>query len=658
MTKRWMRVLVVAAVGVSLLLPGGVARADSWQDRVWAGSNFAGSRGTTVAIAMLDQRTGEYRNNGAAATTRIESASVMKVFIAEHLLNRRDRGQIRLSATDMNDMAAMLRDSANAPANRFWSTYGANGIVQDVINRYGLTQTGLTSNPRYWGNTLITAHDMVVFYRRLMDGSGGLSAGSRDWIVDQMRQSTMYGDGGRQFFGLHDGLPREGAIAQKQGWMCCVNGDIFRHSSGFVGHVNRYILVVLSREPSSRGGAHIEESISGAVRAMFPEGLIPRVQGAIGEHWYGMGGASGRLGYPTSDEIGLAGGALSRFQGGFIYWSPATGARSVWGAILDAYAAQRWELGPLGYPTSDEIVLPGGALSRFQGGFIYWSPATGAHSVREPILAAYGAQRWENGPLGYPTSSTIALRDNGSLNRFQGGYVYASPATGAHSVREPILAAYGAQRWENGPLGYPTSSTIVLRDDGSLNRFQGGYVYASPATGAHSVRQPILAAYGAQRWENGPLGYPTSSTIALRDDGSLNRFQGGYVYASPATGAHTVSGRILTAYGAQRWENGPLGYPTSGTYAVPEGTRQDFEGGMLTLPSDGSPVVTGPLETEPPTEPDPPADPTPTTSAARTTTPAAPTTTPAAPTTTPAVPTSSAPTTSASPTSSRGDQQP
>jgi hypothetical protein len=264
--KRHVHTLLGLFVGMSLvtgvIVPGS-ARADNQQDRVTAGSHYASSRGTTIGLAMLDRVTGRYRDNGAVAHRRIESASVMKVFIAENLLHRRDLGQISLAQADLDDMVRMLRSSDNPPANRFWDTFGANGIVRDVIARYGLTETGLTSNIRYWGNTLITAHDMVVFYQRLLDGAGGLSTGSRDFIIDQLRQSTPWGaDDAWQFFGLHDGLPREGTIGQKQGWMCCVNGGIYRHSTGFVGFDARYIVVALSKEPSTLGAAHIEGSVS------------------------------------------------------------------------------------------------------------------------------------------------------------------------------------------------------------------------------------------------------------------------------------------------------------------------------------------------------------------------------------------------------------
>jgi uncharacterized protein with LGFP repeats len=76
----------------------------------------------------------------------------------------------------------------------------------------------------------------------------------------------------------------------------------------------------------------------------------------------------------TPDGIGR----FNHFQGGSIYWTPATGAHEVHGAIRDRWASLGWERSRLGYPTSDELVWAGtGRVSRFQGGSIYWSPIFG-----------------------------------------------------------------------------------------------------------------------------------------------------------------------------------------------------------------------------------------------------------------------------------------
>jgi uncharacterized protein with LGFP repeats len=62
-------------------------------------------------------------------------------------------------------------------------------------------------------------------------------------------------------------------------------------------------------------------------------------------------------------------------------------------------------------------------------------------------------------------------------------------------------------------------------------------------------------------------------------------FQGGRIYSTPTTGAHAMTGAIETAWIRQGYEVGPLGYPTSDTYPVTDGTAQNFQGGILTLDS-------------------------------------------------------------------------
>jgi uncharacterized protein with LGFP repeats len=61
-----------------------------------------------------------------------------------------------------------------------------------------------------------------------------------------------------------------------------------------------------------------------------------------------------------------------------VYWTPATGAHEVHGAILARWAALGWERSYLGYPVGDEYDLPGGRRSDFERGSVTWDAATGA----------------------------------------------------------------------------------------------------------------------------------------------------------------------------------------------------------------------------------------------------------------------------------------
>ncbi|MGY1858550.1 LGFP repeat-containing protein, partial [Modestobacter sp. SYSU DS0290] len=142
-----------------------------------------------------------------------------------------------------------------------------------------------------------------------------------------------------------------------------------------------------------------------------------------------------------------------------------------------------YENGPLRYPTTDEGALPDGRgiAQWFQGGAVYWTAATGAHPITAATLRAWGAGGYEQGPLGYPTSSPAALPDGrGTAQWFQGGAVYASPATGAHALPGPLLRAWTDQGAELGSLGYPVGDPVAVPGGGTQLDFQGGALLLAP----------------------------------------------------------------------------------------------------------------------------------------------------------------------------------
>ncbi|WP_460744612.1 LGFP repeat-containing protein, partial [Mariniluteicoccus endophyticus] len=101
---------------------------------------------------------------------------------------------------------------------------------------------------------------------------------------------------------------------------------------------------------------------------------------------------------------------------------------------------RRWtELGgagsPLGVPLAAEVcgLRDGGCYQKFRGGSIYWSPASGAHPVWGLIMDAYASHVFERGPLGYPVGAEFCgLKNGGCGQRFERGYIYWSQASGAH----------------------------------------------------------------------------------------------------------------------------------------------------------------------------------------------------------------------------------
>jgi uncharacterized protein with LGFP repeats len=132
-----------------------------------------------------------------------------------------------------------------------------------------------------------------------------------------------------------------------------------------------------------------------------------------------------------------------------------------------------------------------------------------------------------------------------------------------------------------------------MRGGGCRQSFQGGTVYWSPSSGSHLLSWVSAGSWLGSGAEGGFLGYPASDAFGpLRDGGWGQHFQGGSVYWSPATGAHTVSGAIRSQWSRLGWEGGRLGYPTSDQYGVRGGLAQNFQHGTITWTQKGNRLTT------------------------------------------------------------------
>lgn len=73
------------------------------------------------------------------------------------------------------------------------------------------------------------------------------------------------------------------------------------------------------------------------------------------------------------------------FERGWVYWTPAHGAHVVRGRIFEVWGREGWEQGTLGFPTHDEEVCRAPDLrdnyQRFEGGVIYWRAATNQATI-------------------------------------------------------------------------------------------------------------------------------------------------------------------------------------------------------------------------------------------------------------------------------------
>jgi hypothetical protein len=143
--------------------------------------------------------------------------------------------------------------------------------------------------------------------------------------------------------------------------------------------------------------------------------------------------------------------------------------------IAAKYASYNTRANRLGNTLSAETPVAGGKMQRFQFGNIYWSPSTGAHDVRAPILDEYNRSGGPAGRLGFPTTDKLSTSGNtGSHQDFaKNGTIYYSAATGAHEVQGAIRTAWVRAGAERGRLGYPTRDEFAI-PGGRRETFQHG----------------------------------------------------------------------------------------------------------------------------------------------------------------------------------------
>ncbi|MET8999364.1 hypothetical protein [Amycolatopsis sp. Hca4] len=202
-------------------------------------------RDGTVSAVVFDRDSGK-TTVSVRPDRGYTSASVVKLLIALSVL---DRGG------PVADVQRMLSRSDDDLASQFWSGYGGPAIVTRWATKLGLTGTRPPADPGRWGDTRITAADVVKIYQYLLDRK--VTA-----VLNALGNATERGsDGFRQYFGIPDAAKGQDWLV-KQGWSCCRPTRTL-HTTGVVGHL---IVVVLSEYPAkvdyATGSRRVTEVVS------------------------------------------------------------------------------------------------------------------------------------------------------------------------------------------------------------------------------------------------------------------------------------------------------------------------------------------------------------------------------------------------------------
>ncbi|MGQ8826259.1 LGFP repeat-containing protein [Bacillus sp. NA_146.1] len=128
-------------------------------------------------------------------------------------------------------------------------------------------------------------------------------------------------------------------------------------------------------------------------------------------------------------------GYYQDFSRGRIYYHPYVGAYWVYGEILVKYLKKGGPRGFLGFPTGDERDANSyvhGRYNDFQGGSIYWSPGTGAHTIHGSARTKWLQTGGPAGYLGFPTYDQVrdfVRFEKGVINRLSGDLPIADSRT-------------------------------------------------------------------------------------------------------------------------------------------------------------------------------------------------------------------------------------
>jgi len=140
-------------------------------------------------------------------------------------------------------------------------------------------------------------------------------------------------------------------------------------------------------------------------------------------------GANGWIGAATSGvQASTKGGVFQSFEHGVGYWSPATGAQFVGEPVLSAWGAYGYQTGSMGYPRSGGVVGVGGSRHQiFEGGIAYWRPGGRVGFIHGSILNAWAAAGWERSKVGLPTGRAVRQADGTTTQTFEKGSISVAP---------------------------------------------------------------------------------------------------------------------------------------------------------------------------------------------------------------------------------------
>jgi uncharacterized protein with LGFP repeats len=338
---------------------------------------------------------------------------------------------------------------------------------------------------------------------------------------------------------------------------------------------------------------------------------IGDAEAAMMAAWEKAGGDTSPLGARKGDVYPVADGFALDFDGGRMFYTTDTGAKFVYGPILDKYESVGGPAGSdLGFPTINEVpglAGPDSRVATFSASdkpVIFWTPDHGAFVVRGAMNAAWDKLGSSGGVLGAPVGDET---NDGEVTsqKFTGGQVSWNRQTKQFATEPPALAdqlkglqvpidpaaainmAWRSAGGSNGPLGAKQGGQYPIGGDGIAQNFAGGKVFFSPATGASAVEGKVLAKYESL---GGPVGSDLGFPVANESDGGVGPSSRScpfsaadkpVIFWTSDHGAFVVRGAMRAAWDKLRGAAGKLGAPVGDQTMDGDVVSQQFTGGTI-----------------------------------------------------------------------------
>ncbi len=264
------------------------------------------------------------------------------------------------------------------------------------------------------------------------------------------------------------------------------------------------------------------------------------------------------LGDPTGNEFSVADGRQRNYEWGSLFWSPETGVHEVHGSILWRYKQLGGPSGSLGFPETDEQHIyfkqdvPDqriGSRNDFEDGAITWSAETGPKWMNKDFADLLPLHTFPD--LGIPTSDEKVARNGRVLELGEDARIYKTPTgmftftSGYPSGSKGILAKYLELGGHDGFLKLPRSGGTTQGTEGIVQRFEGGDIFQCGYLLGDCGTDEAYVVKGAIRIrffnEGGltTLGYPVSDE-QISTNGRVSHFQNGSIYWNANTGNTSV----------------------------------------------------------------------------------------------------------------------